>query len=95
MRTPLSAGRACEKRGKVRENTNDSGTKFWLIIVSHLIGWEGGVSVLNQSESEVKQNHLLSLITYATQLKFVLFHFNTSAALNCTLKLKTAERTLK
>lgn len=66
-----------------------------LIIVSHLIGREGGVSVLNQSESEVKQNHLLSLITYVTQLKFVLFHFNTSAALNCTLKLKTAERTLK
>ena len=32
-------------------------TKFWLVLALHLIGWdgEGGASILDQSQSEVKK----------------------------------------
>ena len=43
MQTPL-------KRGKTRV------TESWLVLVLHLIGWVGGASFLDQSQSEVEQN---------------------------------------
>ena len=39
------------KRGKTRAS------KSCLVLVLHLIGWESGVRFLDQSQSEVKQNH--------------------------------------
>ena len=30
-------------------------TKFWLVLALHLIGWDGGASILDQSQSEVKK----------------------------------------
>ena len=49
---------------KAREN------KSWLVLFSHLIGWESGASFLNQSQSRVKQNQW---ITFDAHLKIVLF----------------------
>ena len=43
MQTPL-------KRGKTQV------TESWLVLVLHLIGWVGGASFLDQSQSEVEQN---------------------------------------
>ena len=40
----------CLKRGKTQV------TMLGLILVFHFIGWDGGASFLDQSQSEVKQN---------------------------------------
>lgn len=39
--------------GETQENTN---VQKGLVIVLNLIGWEGGASFLDQSQSEVKKN---------------------------------------
>ena len=55
--------RSKAKRGKTRV------TKSRLFLVLQLIGWVGGASFLNQSESVVKQNQRNSAITFDSQLK--------------------------
>ena len=46
--------KAREKRGKAQV------TKSWLVLVLHLIVWESGASFLDQSQSVVKLNQLIS-----------------------------------
>ena len=48
--------------------------KFWLVLALHLIGWDGGASILDQSQSEVKK-YQTTRITFNTQLKTVLISF--------------------
>ena len=40
----------CHKHGEMWA------TKLWLVLVLYLIGWDGGTTFLDQSQSEVKQN---------------------------------------
>ena len=51
-------------------------TNSRLVLVKHLIGWEGGTSFLDQSESEVKQNHCNPrlLWTFETTVQIALIY---------------------
>ena len=44
-----------------------------LVLVVRLIGWEDGVSFLDQSQSEVTQNQNIPEFTFDTHSKIVLF----------------------
>ena len=64
------------KRGKTHV------TKSWLVLVLHLIGWEGGTSFFfNQSQNVVKQNQSNLAIIFDSQLKTVLL--NKHGGKNC------------
>ena len=54
------------KRGKTRT------TKSRFLLILHLIGWIGGASFLNQSQSVVKQNQSNLVITFDSHLKTAL-----------------------
>ena len=52
--------------------------KMWvsesrLVLVVRLIGWEDGVSFLDQSQSEVTQDQNIPEFTFGTHFKIVLF----------------------
>ena len=48
-------------------------SKSRLVLVVRLIGWEDGVSFLDQSQSEVTQNQNIPEFTFDTHFKIVLF----------------------
>ena len=48
-------------------------SKSRLVLVVHLIGWEDGVSFLDQSQSEVTHNQNIPEFTFDTHFKIVLF----------------------
>ena len=50
--------------------------KTWLVLVWIPIGWESGVSFVNQPQSVVMQNQSKHKITFDTQLKTALFNSN-------------------
>ena len=54
-------------------------TKSWLVVVVlHLIGWEGGASFLSQSQSIVKQNQSNSAIENRSNWHGVAYYFRTA-----------------
>ena len=73
------------KRGKTRA------TKSRLVLVLHLIGWQGGANFLDQLESKIKQNQcnswLLSSLNWKFKERLSILFLEVSCLLTCDIEL--------